>query len=128
MSRLKGTPRVPDRWTERRRAWQLRELREEAQEAQASHALTEHMAAQAVFELFEQTETGRFDLDLIETPILEALEAMLAAELQDRDRREREERERELAPLREDTPSLEDQFPEDHHVAALHRGKSAGDY
>jgi hypothetical protein len=112
----------------RRRDWELRQIREEQIESRAAQAQTEHMAAQAVFELFEQTKTGRFILEDIETPLLDALEAILAAELQDRDRRERLERERELAPLRDDTPALEDQFPEDHHVAALHRGKGAGDY
>lgn len=56
-------------------------------EDRAEKARTEHIAAQAVFELFEQTHDGRFHLEDIETELLDDLYGLLAAELQDRIRR-----------------------------------------
>lgn len=62
-------------------------IREELAESQAAQARTESLAAQCVFELFEQTHDGRFHLEEIETELLDALEALLGSELQDRIRR-----------------------------------------
>jgi len=75
-------------WAERRRAWHLRQIRDDRLEAAASAALNNHQAARAVFQLYEQTSRGRFDLERIESVELDALGSLIEAELQDRSRRE----------------------------------------
>jgi hypothetical protein len=106
-------------WRTRQYRFQVRQIAELRQDLAEGFALNQHLAALAVAQLAGQLGSGRLVLDGIEAAELDALGCMIEAHLEDRHRRAEEALEAD---------DVAERFPGEHHVAALYRGKGAGEY